>query len=68
MIKMGGIFTDKLKIQCDVDIFKISDNVFNYDKIDCDSNFIINISKLLDKGIKFVPNYFTNVSDVYDNI
>ncbi len=63
----GGIFKDKLKINNDVNIYKISNNVFCYDKIDMDEKYLKNISNLLDKGTKFVPYLINNDFEFYSN-
>ena len=36
--------------------------------INYDNNYILSICKLLDKGLKFVPNNLMNIFDVYDNM
>ena len=65
---MGGIFTEKLNIESDINIFKISQNVFSYGKLNFDENYILKICFLLDKGSKFVPNNIENIFDFYDKM
>ena len=76
MIQMGGLSTVRLedikpmKINCNVNIYKISKNVFCYDQLwlNIESDYIINICKILDKGTKFVPNFCENEAFFYNNL
>ena len=65
---MGGIFTNKISIICDTDIYKLSENVFSYGKLNFDENYILKICFLLDKGIKFVPHNIENLIELYDQM
>jgi len=65
---MGGIYSTKLDIKSEKNIYKVSNNVFSYGKLNFDDKYINNICKLLDKGIKFVPYLIDNDFDFYYNI
>ena len=67
---MGGIFDikNKIKITSEIDIYKISTNVFSYGLIDYDNKYINNICNLLNKGTKFVPNTIIDDFDFFDDV
>jgi hypothetical protein len=75
LLQMGGIsnlelFNDKkiVNIKTQKTIYKISNSVFSYNKINYDNNYINSICNLLDLGIKFVPNLIDNIVSYNSNL
>jgi len=66
--KSNNLYKENLINKCDKTIYKISNNVFSYGKIDYDESYIISICELLDLGAKFVPSIYNNKFDYYSHI
>ena len=47
-------------------VYKVSQRVFQIGNLDYDNNFILEFSKILDLGLKFIPSYFYSISSYYN--
>lgn len=66
--RMGGLYKTLLDIECDEQIYKVSDTVFCYSRLDLNELYIQNICSILDKGSKFVPSFIDNIYDYFTDI